>query len=304
MSSDASTLESVLRGGKFAVSVEVGPSKDFDRSSFVSKAEALKGCADAFNVTDNQTAVVRFCSLAGSVVLLNLGLEPVLQLTCRDRNRIALQSDLLGARMLGVRNVLLLTGDHQSFGNHPAARGVFDLDSVQLIKAAYELSTQGVFMNGEPVKSGPMELFLGGAVNPFSGPLEMRVQRLAKKIDAGLEFVQTQSVYDVSRFGNFLDALQDAGLLNKVFVLAGVTPLKSVRMAQRMKFHVPGVVMPDKTFDRVCSSSDSSSAGFEVAVELLSELKGLRGLHGVHVTALFWEQIVPSLLRESGLLPK
>jgi len=299
-----SGLEKILSEKKFAVTAEVGPPKGSDPNKIEYKAEMLKGYADAFNVTDNQTAVVRLSSFGGSIILLNMGLEPIMQISCRDRNRIALQSDVLGATSLGIRNILFITGDHQSFGNHPHSKGVFDLDSIQLIKVVKDLRDSGVFESGDKILSGNPDVFIGAAANPFADPLEYRVDRLEKKIDAGADFIQTQSVFNLERFNNWMDEVRSRGLDKKVKILAGITPLKSLKMTERMKFHVPGVDIPDDIYNKMKDSKDFKKDGFDIAFNLINEVKKINGIHGIHITALFWEDIIPNLVKETGLLPR
>lgn len=299
-----SHLEEILVEGRFVVTAEIGPPKGSDAKKIRDKAELLRGYADAFNITDNQTAVVRLSSFAGSVILLQMNLEPIMQLTCRDRNRIALQSDVLGAASLGVRNLLCLTGDHQSFGNHPSAKGVFDVDSIQLLQIIKNMRDSGVFQSGDPLLAERPNVFLGAAANPYADPFEIQVDRLHKKIDAGAEFIQTQSVYNVSKFVRWMDDVRSQGLDKKVHILAGVTPLKSVKMAERMKFHVPGTDVPDSVYQRMKSAANPTEEGYAIALETIRELKTVRGIHGIHITALFWEDVIPSLVREAGLLHK
>jgi methylenetetrahydrofolate reductase (NADPH) len=299
-----SNLERVLSENKFAVTAEVGPPKGSDPEKIKSKAEILKGYADAFNVTDNQTAVVRLSSLGGSIILLNMDLEPIMQISCRDRNRIALQSDVLGAAANGVRNILFITGDHQSFGNHPSAKGVFDLDSIQLIKVVRDMRDDGVFQSGDKILATNPEVFIGGAANPFADPIEFRVDRLEKKINAGVDFIQTQSVFNLDRFNAWMDEVCSRGLYKRVHILAGITPLKSLRMTERMKFHVPGVDIPDSIYERMQKADDPKKVGYDISLELIDEVKKINGVHGLHITALFWEDIIPSLVAESGLFPR
>jgi 5,10-methylenetetrahydrofolate reductase len=282
-----SNLEKILTEGRFTVTAEIGPPKSADPLKIRDKALFLEGNADAFNITDNQTAVVRMSSLAGSLILLQMDMEPIMQMTCRDRNRIALQSDVLGAAALGVRNILCLTGDHQSFGNHPDAKGVFDIDSIQLLQMIKNMRDAGIFQSGDSLQGAPPNIFLGAAANPYADPYEIQVYRLQKKIDAGAEFIQTQSVYNIEKFATWIDDVRAQGLDKKVHILAGVTPLKSLKMTERMKFHVPGTDVPD------------------VALQTITELKQLKGIHGIHITALFWEEIIPTLVKESNLrLPR
>jgi len=299
-----SNLERVLSAGKFAVTAEIGPPKGSDPSKISDKAEIVKGCADAFNITDNQTAVARMSSMAGSCILLKMNLEPIMQMTCRDRNRLALQSDVLGAAAVGVKNILFITGDHQSFGNHPSAKGVYDLDSIQLIEIVKNMRDKGVFQSGDKILSGNPDIVIGAAANPFAEPVEYRVDRLEKKIDAGADFIQTQSVFNVDKFNLWMDDVRSRGLDRKVHILAGVTPLKSLRMAERMKFHIPGVDVPNELYERMKKAADPKEEGYSIALELINSVKEIKGVHGVHITALFWEDIIPSLVKETGLLPR
>ena len=299
-----SNLQKVLLEGKFAITAEIGPPKGSDPNKITTKAEILKGYADAFNITDNQTAVVRMSSMAGCCLLLKMDMEPIMQLTCRDRNRIALQSDVLGAFAVGIKNILCLTGDHQSFGNHPSAKGVFDIDSMQLIQMVKNMRDEGIFQNGDEILARNPDVFIGAAANPYADPFELRVDRLRKKIKAGTGFIQTQSVYNLDKFNVWMDEVRADGLDKKVHILAGVTPLKSLKMTERMKFYVPGVDIPDTIYNRMKNATDPKKEGYEIAVELIRELKKIKGIHGIHITALFWEDIVPSLVKETGLYPR
>jgi methylenetetrahydrofolate reductase (NADPH) len=299
-----SNLERVLSDGKFAVTAEIGPPKGSNPDKISSKAEIVKGYADAFNITDNQTAVVRLSSMGGCCILLKANLEPVMQITCRDRNRIALQSDVLGAASIGIKNMLFLTGDHQSFGNHPDAKGVYDLDSIQLVQIVKNMRDNGVFQSGDEILSGNPDVFIGAAANPFADPFELRVDRLEKKIDAGVEFIQSQSVFNLDKFNVWMDEVRSRGLDKKVHILAGITPLKSLRMTERMKFHVPGVDIPEEIYNRMKKAEDVKDEGYQIALDLINKVKKIKGIHGMHITALFWEDIVPSLMKESGLLPR
>ncbi|PNX53962.1 MAG: 5,10-methylenetetrahydrofolate reductase [Thermoplasmata archaeon M9B2D] len=299
-----SNLEKILSEGRFAVTAEIGPPKGADSNSIRDKVKLLRGSADAFNITDNQTAVVRLSSLAGSVILLQMDVEPIMQITCRDRNRIGLQSDVLGAAALGVRNMLCLTGDHQSFGNHPTAKGVFDVDSIQLLQIIKNMRDEGVFQSGDLLLSGRPPVFLGASANPYADPFEYQVDRLRKKIDAGAEFIQTQSVYNVEKFSKWMDDVRSQGVDKRVHILAGVTPLKSIKMTERMKFHVPGTDVPDVVYQRMKHSSDPAKEGYRIALETISELKNLPGIHGIHITALFWEEIIPALVKDAALISR
>ena len=299
-----SNLERVLSDGKFAVTAEIGPPKGSDPEKIRKKAEVLKGYADSFNITDNQTAVVRMSSIAGCTLLIEMNMEPLMQITCRDRNRIALQSDILGAAAIGIKNILCLTGDHQSFGNHPGAKGVYDIDSIQLIQILKNMRDRGTFQSGDEILSGRPEIFIGAAANPYADPYEIRVDRLEKKIRSGADFIQTQSVFNVDKFNEWMDDVRSRDLDKKVHILAGITPLKSLRMTERMKFHVPGVEIPEDTYERMKTATDPKKEGYEIALELINEIKQIKGIHGMHITALFWEEIVPSLVKDSALLPR
>lgn len=299
-----SNLERVLSENRFAVTAEIGPPKGSDANKIIAKADILRGCADAFNVTDNQSAVVRLSSWGGCFIIQKMNLEPIMQITCRDRNRIALQSDVLGASANGIKNILFLTGDHQCFGNHPGAKGVYDLDSIQLIQIVNDMRNKGVFQNGENIISGKPDVFIGAAANPFLDPIDLSISRLEKKINAGADFIQTQSVFNLDKFNLWMDEVKSIGLDKKIHILAGVTPLKSVKMTERMKFHIPGTDIPDNIYLRMKNSSDPKSEGFNISLELIKEIKKIKGIHGVHITALFWEEIIPTLVKESGLSPR
>jgi len=288
----------------FVITAEVGPPKGSDPVKFIEKASYLKGYADAFNVTDNQTAVVRLSSFAGSLFLQRIGLQPILQISCRDRNRIALQSDILGASALDLENILFVTGDHQKMGNHPNAKGVFDIDSIQLIQMAKQLRDKGLFQNGEEIKQGRPKIFIGGVCNPFATPYWYRIQRLEKKADAGAEFIQTQSVFDIQRFASFMDIVTEQGLHDRVFILAGITPIKSKKMLDRMKYHVPGVDIPDEIYTRLNNAQDFCHESITLTLDLIKQVKRMKGISGIHITALFWEDIIPMLVKESGCYPR
>lgn len=299
-----SNLHYLLSNNIFTVTAEIGPPKGSDGTLIKDKAELLRKSADAFNVTDNQTAVVRLSSIAAACLVKQMGLDPVLQLSCRDRNRIALQSEVLGASAIGVHNMLCITGDHQSLGNHPHAAGVFDLDSIQFVQMIKHMRDKAIFENGERISKKPPKMYIGAVSNPFSDPVAYRILRLEKKIKAGADFIQTQSVFDVHRFQDWMEEIVEIGLDKKVHILAGITPLKSVKMMKRMKYHVPGVIIPDEIERKMVQAEDAKQAGFSIACELIDEIKKIDGVHGIHITALFWEQIIPSLVKETNLLPR
>jgi len=297
-----SRLQQILDAGGFAVTAELGPPKGSDVEVVRRKAEYLKGVVDAVNVTDNQTAVVRMSSIATCAILRELEIEPVMQMVCRDRNRIALQSDILGAYALGIHNVLCLSGDHQRFGNHPEAKNVFDLDSVQLIQAARAMRDENKFISGDEVE-GALSMFIGAAANPFADPFEFRVRRLAKKVDAGAQFIQTQCVYDLKKFSKWMEMVRDIGLHERTHILAGITPLKSDGMARYMRDHVAGIDVPDELIQRLRSAAKGKAAdeGISIAVETIQEMRDLEGVHGVHLMAIEWERKVPEIVERSGL---
>ena len=267
-----SNLEKVLASGKFAVSAELGPPKSADLDLIKKKVEQLSGCVDAVNITDNQTAIVRVSSIATGKLVLDMGLEPIIQMTCRDRNRLSIQSDILGAYLLGIRNILCLTGDHQCFGNHPTAKHVFDLDSVQLIKMVKDMRDKKVFACGEEIKNSKKaevkepRMFIGAAANPFADPFEFRIIRLEKKINAGIDFIQTQCIYDMERFRKWMEQVCSRGLHKKCKILAGVTPLKSAGMTKYMRDKVAGVSVPNYYVERMSRAEDPKVEGVNICV--------------------------------------
>ncbi|MFC1990461.1 methylenetetrahydrofolate reductase [Chloroflexota bacterium] len=296
-------LEKVLESGMFAVTAEAGPPKGTGARVVLRKGELLRSCCDAVNVTDNQTAIVRMSSLAGCVLLMQQGVDPVMQMVTRDRNRIALQSDVLGAVALGVGNILCLSGDHQKFGNHPTARGVFDIDSIQLVKTLKDMRDGKIFICGEDI-SGEVPLFIGAVENPYADPLDFRVVRLAKKVKAGADFIQTQAVYDVARFTEWMKMLTDRGLDRQVHILAGVIPIRSAGMARYMRDYVSGVSVPDAIVTRMEEAKDAKEEGVRIIIEIIEQLKEVPGVHGLHIMAVGWEDIVPEIVKQAGLLPR
>jgi methylenetetrahydrofolate reductase (NADPH) len=296
-------LEKVLRSGAFAVTAEIGPPKGAVAAVVKRKADMLKGSCDAYNVTDNQTAIVRMSSLAGCVMLKEAGLDPVMQIVVRDRNRIALQSDVLGAVALGIGNFLCLSGDHQRFGNHPQAKGVFDIDSIQLIQTLKNLRDEGRFISGDEV-NGEMPLFIGAAANPFADPVDFRVVRLAKKVRAGADFIQTQAVYDVERFATWMKGVRQLGLHKEVYILAGLIPPKSIGMARYMRDYVPGIHVPDEIIERLENADDVKEEGVKITLELIEALEEIEGVSGIHLMAVNWEEAVPRIVAKAGLLPR
>jgi methylenetetrahydrofolate reductase (NADPH) len=300
-----SNLEKVLRAGHFAFTGECGPPKGANVALLKEKIAHLKGIVDAVNITDNQTAVVRMSSWAASTILIQEGLEPNFQMVCRDRNRLAIQSDILGVSAMGVRNMLCLSGDHQTFGNHPQAKNVYDIDSMQLIALVKKMRDQGQFMNDEDIDVAP-KLFIGAASNPFADPFEFRVHRLAMKIAAGADFIQTQCIYNMEKFRAFMKMVVDMGLHEKAYILAGITPMKSVGMAQYMAKSVPGMDVPESLINRLRGAGKGKVAeeGIKFAVEQIQEFKEMKGIAGIHLMAIEWEHKVPEIAERAGLLPR
>ena len=300
-----SNLEKVLNAGHFAFTGECGPPQGANVEHLKEKIHHLKGCVDAVNITDNQTAVVRMSSWAASLVVLQEGLEPNFQMVCRDRNRLAIQSDILGIYAHGIKNMLCLSGDHQRFGNHPQAKNVFDIDSMQLIHAVKTMRDEGKFLNGQDIDVPP-RLFIGAASNPFAEPFEFRVHRLAKKIAAGADFIQTQCIYNMDRFREFMKKVVDMGLHEKCYILAGVTPMKSVGMARYMSKQVPGMDVPDSIIKRLQGAGKGkvAGAGIKFAIEQIEEFREMEGIAGVHLMAIEWEHRVPEIAELAGMLPR
>jgi methylenetetrahydrofolate reductase (NADPH) len=297
-----SNLQRILAAGHFAVSAEIGPPMSADGEVVRKKARELAGLVDAVNVTDNQTAIVRMSSIAASYLILQEGVEPIVQATCRDRNRIALQSDLLGAWALGLKNLLCLSGDHQSFGNHPQSKNVFDIDSIQLIQALRKMRTDNIFISGAPLKKPP-EFFLGATANPFADPPELQIIRLQKKIEAGAQFIQTQAVYDLEKFAAWMERIRNLGLHQKVYLLAGILVNKSVKSIE-MTQKVAGMQVPDYLIDRMKNAATPEEEGVKIALELINDLKSMEGVSGIHIMAVGWESIVPAIIQKTGFLPR
>jgi len=300
-----SKLEKILAAGHLAVTSECGPPRGSDGEAITKKAEMIKDHVDAINITDNQTSVTRLCSLASCIRLKLMGLEPTLQMVTRDRNRIALQSDILGAASFDIHNILCLSGDHQQFGDNPQGQNVFDLDSVQLIQTVRYMRDEGKFLGGDEIERPP-QMFVGAAANPFADPFEIRVRRLAKKIAAGVEFIQTQCIYNLEKFELWMKQARDQGLHEKVYILAGVTPFKSAGMAKYMKNRVPGMDVPDEVVERMSGvpKEKQPEEGINICVETIQRLKEVEGVKGFHIMAIEWEEKVPEIVERSGLFPR
>ncbi len=323
-------LEKALKAGYFAATGELGPPQNADRSVVEHKAQFLRGIVESVNITDNQTAVVRMSSISVAVMLMELGVEPNIQMTCRDRNRIAIQSDLLGAYALGVRNLLCLTGDHQTFGNHPQSRNVHDLDSISLLQMCRDMRDKRVFQCGDAIKGQEPRFFLGAAENPFADPFDFRPYRLGKKAAAGADFVQTQLIYNVPKFQEFMRRVVDLGIHEKVHILAGVGPIKSVAAAKYMATKVPGMEVDAEYIQRLTDATkgmptpeqiksmepkEAAGAraarkealereGIRICVDVINACRDIKGVAGVHIMAIEWEEAVDEICRQAKIGPK
>ena len=310
-----STLEKILRAGKFAATAELGPPKNADAEVIRKKATLLKGVADGVNITDNQTAIVRMSSIAAATLSVQNGVEPIMQMTCRDRNRLAMQADMLGAYALGIRNLLCLSGDHQQFGNHTTAKNVYDMDSMTLVRMVKDLRDGNKFQCGEEIKGTNPRFFIGAAENPFADPFDFRPYRLAKKAQAGADFIQTQLIYNVPKFREFMKRVVDLGVHEKVYILAGVGPIKTAGAAKYMRDQVPGMDMPSEIVarmeaagkgieDKKEKAAAAREEGIKICVELIQQMREIPGVAGVHIMAIEWEEAVKPIMERAGLLPR
>lgn len=303
-----SRLERVLASGRFAVTAEIGPPRGPDAETVRRHARILKGYADAYNITDNQTAVVRMSSIAAAKIILEEGLEPIMQMTARDRNRIAIQSDLLGAAALGIRNCLCIAGDHQKAGGagklngHPGAKNVYDLDSIQMIATLKGMRDEGVQQGGDTLTE-PMPMFIGAAWTPLAPPEDYRVYRLAQKIAAGADFIQTQAVYDVKRFAAAVARARDMGLTERTALLPGIILPKSAGMLRYMNANVPGVSVPDEVISRMADAGDRRAESIKLTVELIQAVREIPGVRGVHLQAIAAEEMLPEIIEAAGIVP-
>lgn len=320
-----STLERVLREGHFGVTGELGPPQSSDGDVIREKAALLRGYCDAVNITDNQTAIVRMSSIGAGTIVVQEGLEPVIQMTCRDRNRLAIQSDLMGAYALGMRNLLCLSGDHQRFGNHPGAKNVYDIDSLQLVRMVADMRDDCIFQCGDKFKGAEARFFIGAAAAPFADPIDFRPYRLAKKVKAGADFIQTQLIYDIPAFETYMEKVRELGLHEQTYILAGVGPLKSPGMARYMKNNVPGILVPDELIERMSDagapwagkSKDELTAedkrertnawrqeGIQICIDLIKRIREIEGVAGVHIMAIEWEEAVKPIVEGADLYPR
>ena len=300
-----SRLEKVLAAGHLAVTSECGPPRGCMPDKVREKGKYLEGVVDAINVTDNQTAMVRMSSLAASVILKQEGLNPLLQVVSRDRNRLAMQADIIGAYSLGIDTMLCLSGDHTKFGDHPMAANVHDIDSIQMIQMVKRMRDEGLFQGGAEIKSPP-KMFIGAAANPFADPFELRVLRLAKKVAAGADFIQTQCIFNVDKFEKWMEGVRSMGLHKKCYILAGVTPIKSVGAARYMKNKVPGMDVPQEIVDRMAAQPKEKQPeeGITICIETIERLKKIEGVAGFHIMAIDWEEKVKEIVERAGLLPR
>jgi methylenetetrahydrofolate reductase (NADPH) len=293
------TLKQKIESDQFIICGEIGPPKSCDGNVIREKSKYFKDYVDAVNITDNQRAIVRLSSIASAKILIDEGVEPIMQITCRDRNRLAIQSDLLGAAALDIRNVLCLTGDYHTFGDHPETKGVFDLDSVQLVATVAKMNS-GFFLSGLEMKKAP-QFLIGAAANPFAEPFEMRLIRLHKKINAGAHFIQTQPVFDLEIFTRWMERVVEMGLHKKAAILAGVMPVRSAKTLLLMKERVPGIKINDEYINRMKYAHDSKEEGVKMAVEIIQTLKNMNGVRGIHLMPMLWESITPTIIREAKL---
>lgn len=294
-------LESLLRDGHFAVTAELSPPDSADPEEVFKRARIFDGYVDGINATDGSGANCHMSSVAVCALLTRIGYSTIMQVSCRDRNRIAIQGDVLGAAAMGVANILCLTGDGVQVGDHPQAKPVFDLESISLLGLLRDMRDRARFQSGRPIAKPP-HLFLGAAENPFAPPYEFRPQRLAKKIAAGAQFIQTQYCYDLERLKRFMADARALGLPERAFILVGVGPLASARAAEWIRSHVPGVQIPDKLISRLARSRDPKREGQEICIELIQQIHEIEGVAGVHLMAYRQEEAVAEIIERSNVL--
>ncbi len=295
-------FERVLRAGQFAVTTELAPPDSADPQEVYDRARVFDGYVDGINATDGSGAHCHMSSLAVCALLTRVGYAPIMQISCRDKNRIAIQGDVLGGAAMGVCNILCLSGDGVQAGDHPEAKPVFDLDAISLLNTARTLRDEHRFLSGRKITHSP-RVFLGAAENPSAHPLEFRALRVAKKIAAGAQFIQTQYCYDMTRLREFMRRVEDLGLLDKIYILVGVGPLRSAKTADWMRKNVPGLYIPDAIIERLSAAgANAQREGITLCVELLQELREIRGVAGAHIMAYRQEQSVPEIVERSGVL--
>lgn len=300
------SFERALACGLPVITCEIASGDSADPMDVRRRARLVRDHVDAVNVPDNTAGVVHMSALAAAALLVEEGIDPIMHLTCRDRNRLALQSDLLGASALGIRNILCLTGDHMVHGDHPQAKPVFDLDSIQLVGLAHHLTTKGRYLSGRPINPPP-RLFVGTTENPFAPPHDFRPLRLQKKIEAGARFVQTQIIFNVERFRTFMARVCDLGLDRRAPILAGVAPLRSARAAAYMRDRIPGIDLPETLVKRMEAAGTerarSEEEGLRICGEIIDQVRGIPGVAGIHLMPIHWEEAVAELVSRSGLTP-
>ncbi|OQA37498.1 MAG: Bifunctional homocysteine S-methyltransferase/5,10-methylenetetrahydrofolate reductase [Chloroflexi bacterium ADurb.Bin325] len=302
----SSNLARVLAAGHFAVCVEIAPPVGPNVEAIQREIRTLRGHGDAYNVTDNQSAMVHVSSLPVSIMLKQAGMEPIVQFTCRDRNRLGLQGDILGASVFGINTMLFLSGDHPIWGDHPQCKAVYDIDSINLIRIARMMRNNRVFENNKQIPKLAPDIFIGAVENPFAPPYDYRPMRLAKKVVAGAQFIQTQLIYNVERFREFMRRVVDLGLHEKVAILAGVGPMKSLRVAEYMKTEVAGMDVPDAVIERMTglSKEDQQKAGMDICLEVAEQVRNIEGVAGLHIMAVNWSAAVPDIVKQLGLYPR
>jgi len=316
-----SNLERVIASGNPAVTAELGPPMSADPHEVIKKANLLKGYCDAANITDCQTAVVRISSIAAAVLAMREGLEPVMQMTCRDRNRIAIQADLLGAAALGIKNCLCIAGDHQSFSaagklkGHPGAKNVYDVDSIQLVGILKKMRDESLQEGGDKLEVAP-KLFIGAAFTPGGEPMDYRPYRLKKKVDAGADFIQTQGIYDVEMFKFQMEKVRNLGVHEHTAILGGIIVPRTAMMLRYMDSSVAGVSVPKALIERMLKAKEAAgddkkkakaaqeAEGIKIAVELIQQVLEIPGVKGVHIQAIEWESAMPEILKAAGLYPR
>ena len=301
-----SNLARVLAAGHPAVAVEISPPVGPNPEALHRQIELLRGIADVYNITDNQSARIHMASLPACIMLKEAGLDPVAQFTCRDRNRLGLQADLVGAAAFGITNVLALSGDHPVCGDHPHVKPAGDIDSINLVRMIRMMRDDQVFESGQPIPKRAPDFFIGAVANPFSPPFDFRPIRLAKKIAAGAQFIQTQLVYNLDRFREYMRQVVDMGLHEKVAILAGVGPVKSLAGLEFMQNQVAGMDVPESLMDRMrrLSKEDQAKAGLDIACEIGEELRQIEGVRGLHIMAIGAPTMIPGLVERLGLLPR
>jgi methylenetetrahydrofolate reductase (NADPH) len=302
-----SNLARILDTGQFAVTAEISPPQNTQFDTIRKNANLIKGYVDAFNVPDGQAAVVSMASWAVCLVGIEEGLDAIVHMTCRDQNRIALQMDILAVSAFGVNNILCLSGDPIYFGNHPKAKPVFDLDSIQLIRMVKQLRDERKFDNGELIVGTEPRLFIGAAINPFVQPLEAALDRLKDKVTAGADFVQTQPIYNIEGFKKWMELVREKGLHKDVKIIAGITPITSLAAARYMKTKVPNMDIPDRIIERlknVRNKDEAAEEGIKIAVETINQLKQIEGVAGVHIMTLQREELIPKICNAANLYPR